>query len=325
MNVNPLKIAIAGCGGMAYERAKSLQHLGVEVVCVYSRTKGKASAICESTGALEVNRFDDVLTSSADAVVLCVPNSLHAEFALKALDTAKHVLVEYPLCLNLKDSDILADTALQNGKVLMVGNTIIHEKMFAYLISNKERIGTVLSAASRVALYDPDIASAWYMDDDKRGNVFTAFHYHHIEYYRHLLGEALWVQALGESRTGNVCGGELLMGHEGGATSCIHWYLCASKSNRGVPRCLWLNGTESSVTIISDGPGSYDVFWDDGENGKREKFQDDFGINASSIDFINAINGELDHRERFRSDMQTLHAGFAAAESSKTGKKVMLH
>jgi predicted dehydrogenase len=320
------KIAIVGSGAMARERASSFRRLGAEVVCVFSRTPGKARALCRTTGAKAADSFDEVLHSSADAVIVCVPNSFHAEFALRALAAGKHVLVEYPLCTTCTDCDLLTNAATRARKVLMVGNTIIHEQMFAYLRQNNKRLGTVLSAASRVSLYDPGIVSAWYMTDDKRGGVFPGFHYHHIEYFRRLIGEILWVR--GFRRAGvcpSVCGGELLMGHTGGATSCIHWYLCAAKSNRGLPRCLWINGSESSVTIVSVGPDTYEVVWDGGGRGKRERLREGFGIDASSKDFIRAIAGRLDFRKRLESDLRTLRVGFAAEQSSETGRRLDFH
>ena len=49
--------------------------------------------------------FDEACKSGADALILSVPAPLHAELAIKALKANKHVFVEKPLSMNLKEAD----------------------------------------------------------------------------------------------------------------------------------------------------------------------------------------------------------------------------
>jgi predicted dehydrogenase len=56
-----------------------------------------------------------------DAVLVVVPNYVHAEIAVDALEAGKHVLVEKPLATHLADADRMMAAARKNQRVLQVG------------------------------------------------------------------------------------------------------------------------------------------------------------------------------------------------------------
>ncbi len=115
-----------------------------------------------------------------------------------------------------------------------------------------------------------------------------------------------------------VVGGTLFMGHSSGATSCVQWYL--SDSGSGSPRGLWINGSLSSVTIISYEADRSLVVWNDGGKGRMEKIENEWGVRGSCEDFINAIDGGLDHEARLIEDMRTLKVCLLAEESAADGR-----
>ena len=316
-----IKIGIVGTGGMARQRAKLFDQIqDTSVVGVCSRNIENTRQLCDLTGAEGFEDYNKML-QKIDAVIVCTANHVHGQFALQALSAAKHVLVVYPLSTTLKGADELRTAAGDSDCVLMVGNTIIHEAMFQYLAAHKGKLGRILSASSRVALYDKRISSRWYMNPQQAGPVFAVFHYHHIEYYRHFLGQVQWVLGCDQSIENNdkpgcnsVAGGTLIMGHGDGATSCVQWYL--SDAGDGLPRGLWLNGTEGSVTVVSKDAQSSQVVWDHGGDGKLELLEDQWGVEGSCNDYVKAIAGNLDHKTRLDSDITTLTIGSAASKSA---------
>jgi predicted dehydrogenase len=56
-----------------------------------------------------------------DAVIVVVPNFLHADFTIQALEAGKHVLVEKPMAIHLADANRMREAARQRNLVLQVG------------------------------------------------------------------------------------------------------------------------------------------------------------------------------------------------------------
>ena len=59
-----------------------------------------------------------------EAVFICTPNHLHAEYALACLRSGKHVFVEKPLALTVADADALVAASEAGGRLLMSGQTL---------------------------------------------------------------------------------------------------------------------------------------------------------------------------------------------------------
>lgn len=54
-----------------------------------------------------------------DVVYVALPNSLHYEYAYKALKANKHVMLEKPFCQNYKQAKILVDYAKKHKLMLL--------------------------------------------------------------------------------------------------------------------------------------------------------------------------------------------------------------
>ena len=99
---------------------------------------GVLKSICDPSGAIRdtmADQYPDVsLTedyseilndSTVDGVFIAAPAVKHFELAKLALEADKHVFIEKPLALDLKDGQALVDMAEEKSKVLFVGH-ILH-------------------------------------------------------------------------------------------------------------------------------------------------------------------------------------------------------
>ena len=120
--VNPLRIGILGGANIARQFARDVAPSpAVRIVAVGSRRPETAESFAAANGIPRHHGSYEALLADADldAIYLPLPNSLHAEWAIKALDAGKHVLCEKPLALGLEQARAMLDAAKRNGLMLL--------------------------------------------------------------------------------------------------------------------------------------------------------------------------------------------------------------
>lgn len=90
------------------------------LVAVASREQGRADAYArEWEIPLAFGSYEALLTSGAiDAVYISLPNHLHMEWTVRALEAGVHVLCEKPFAVTLDEVDAMISTAEATGNVL---------------------------------------------------------------------------------------------------------------------------------------------------------------------------------------------------------------
>lgn len=120
----PVRLGIVGTGAVA-----QLIHLplcsemkDVDVVALADADESKAEALAERFSVPRVQETEALLDDDElDAVILCTPNHLHEEEAVRALDAGKHVLVERPLAMTPEGCARVVEAAEASGLTAMVG------------------------------------------------------------------------------------------------------------------------------------------------------------------------------------------------------------
>ena len=93
-----------------------------EVVAVASRDPARADAYARERGLRAYGSYDELLADpSIDAIYVALPNALHAEWSIRALEAGKHVLCEKPLGRDPAAVERAFATADRAGLVLMEG------------------------------------------------------------------------------------------------------------------------------------------------------------------------------------------------------------
>jgi predicted dehydrogenase len=94
---------------------------GVSVTTVAARNRGRAEKFARKHGIEKVHDdYDSLLADpEIDAVYNPLPNNLHAEWTLRALDAGKHVLCEKPFTSNASEAERVHEAAEQSDRVVM--------------------------------------------------------------------------------------------------------------------------------------------------------------------------------------------------------------
>src|SRR4029079_16262304 len=93
----------------------------VELAAVASRDLGRAEAYARERGVDSGYRnYEDLLADpKLEAVYISLPNALHVEWSIQALEAGKHVLCEKPLRRHPEDREPGHGAAQKAGRILM--------------------------------------------------------------------------------------------------------------------------------------------------------------------------------------------------------------
>ena len=120
----PLRIGILSTANIARLFAQGVStSTKVSVSAVASRDASKAEAFALQLGIpRHLGSYEALLADpEIDAVYVPLPNGLHAEWSIRALEAGKHVLCEKPLAATATDARAMFDTARRRGLHVVEG------------------------------------------------------------------------------------------------------------------------------------------------------------------------------------------------------------
>jgi len=118
----PIRAGLVGTGFAAKLRAETLQaDSRSHLVAVSGHTFEKTKEFAYTHEASAVDSWQQLVEHpDLDLVIICTINRDHGAIARAALDAGKHVVVEYPLCLDPSEAESLIALAQAKGKLLHV-------------------------------------------------------------------------------------------------------------------------------------------------------------------------------------------------------------
>ena len=107
----------------------------VDVIAVASRDVERAEAYARERGIERAyGSYEELLADTdVEAVYISLPNSLHIEWSIRALEAGKHVLCEKPLSRRPEDVERAFDVAEQSDRLLMEAFMYRHNPQTAKL------------------------------------------------------------------------------------------------------------------------------------------------------------------------------------------------
>ena len=119
---SPIRIGVLGAAAIVpmalTNPARSVPE--AQIVAIAARDPNRGAAFARKHNIPHVHQtYSDLLADpEIDAIYNPLPNSLHAEWTIRALQVGKHVLCEKPIASNTQEAEEIAKTAQETGLVL---------------------------------------------------------------------------------------------------------------------------------------------------------------------------------------------------------------
>ena len=327
-----MRFLIVGCGSIGERHIRNLQSMSAGEIWIHDINSEQLALIGKKYGVRTYASFDEALKHRVDALIICVPPSLHIPFALRGAEHDANLFIEKPLSHTLDGVDSLLEQAQAKGLVVFVGyNLRFHTGLrLVKQFLDEDKIGKVLSARVEVGQYLPDW-HPWqdyrqmYTAKGKMGGGIILDGSHEIDYIRWLLGEVKEISCFAgklsnlEVETEDTA--EIILKFDNGALAGVHLDFV----QRAYSRSCKLIGEKG--TIIWDYPAKqvsiFSTITGSWEEIKTEVDPNDMYIEEMKH-FVKCIKGEETPVVGGTEAKRVLQVALAAKKSSQSCKVVVL-
>jgi myo-inositol 2-dehydrogenase/D-chiro-inositol 1-dehydrogenase len=142
------RIALAGFGAWGAMHARAIDAIdAARIVAVYCHSERSTAAVAEIIPEARCySNYQEMLDQGGFEVVdICVPNHVHAQFAIAALNGGANVFLEKPLGITVDECDRVIDAAKRNGGLVALNHElrVSHQWGKVRQIISQKNIGKV--------------------------------------------------------------------------------------------------------------------------------------------------------------------------------------
>jgi len=118
-----IKLGLIGFGRWGSHHARAIVNTGgAELVAISARTEDSCNRAKESFGVDTYLDYKDMLKrKDIDIVDIVLPNCLHKQVSVDALNHGKHVLLEKPMAITVEECNDILRAVRKNKKILHIG------------------------------------------------------------------------------------------------------------------------------------------------------------------------------------------------------------
>lgn len=339
-----VRVGLFGAGMIGREHAKYIaQSETLDLVAVADPMPAGAD-IADEYGLARYEKYADLLADDiVDAVIVALPNSMHADAAIAAIDAGVVPLVEKPIAGDLAGAERIVAASERTGVPVLVG----HQRRYAPdVVAAREFIAR--GGLGRVVSIG--LMSTWRKDDayfdaewrTKRGAGPILINFiHDIDVARFLLGDVEQVVGIGSSairgfEAPDTAGVVLRFASGAIGTGTISdaavspwcWDLTSGYGAYFPPPppgdTYFISGTEAAIALPS-----LTVYRHDGDANWKTPFalevlgREDGNAYAAQLEhFARVVRGEEDPVTTARDGFNTLAVAVAVSESLESGAPV---
>lgn len=143
----PVRIGIFGCSDIARRKFIPALHncRGAELAAVAGSSPDKTADFARAYSCRAMTASELLASPEAELLYLSLPNHLHEEWAIKALEAGKHLICEKPLSTSLASAKKILDCAARNNRLIYENQMFLFHPQHATVkaLITAGRIGTV--------------------------------------------------------------------------------------------------------------------------------------------------------------------------------------
>ena len=157
----PIKTALCsfGMSGLVFHSPFLSINPGFNFYAVWERTKNEAQK--KFPNVITYRTLDEMLSDElVELVIVNTPNYTHFEYAKKALHAGKHVIVEKPFTVTVKEAKELIDLAKKQNKILSVYQNRRYDSDYKTIkkVLDKKLLGEVVEAEFHFDRYREELS-----------------------------------------------------------------------------------------------------------------------------------------------------------------------
>lgn len=169
-----MRLGILGTGMIVKDLMTTIHQLDIEYMSILG-TKQYEKETEELVKKYHFNKafydYDELLQDDIDTVYVALPNHLHYQFAKKALENEKNVIIEKPITSNVKELKDLMVIAKQKNLMIFEAMNVHYLPAIKSLKENIHKVGNI-----KVINFNYSQYSSRY-NAFKEGNILPAFDY----------------------------------------------------------------------------------------------------------------------------------------------------
>ena len=229
-----INAAVVGMGWWGKQMVNCLQKGSdkISLACAVDTDPAAVKAFTDEKGVRLVTNVQDVLDDPAvDALILCLPHSIHEEYILRCAAAGKQVFCEKPLCLTKESAERAVAACEKAGVMLGIGHERRYEGPMVEIkrMIDAGELGTLMHAEAnfshdKFAVLD---AGNWRGSTEEAPAAgMTGMGIHLTDAYINMMGPVAEVHAITAKRVLPLPTGDIVsvqFRFESGATG----YLCA--------------------------------------------------------------------------------------------------
>ena len=337
-----IRFALVGCGRIWKNHVEALKKhsKSAEVVAVCDIDENVLEAAEGATGAQGYLAYEDLLRDSeADVVVLSTPSGLHAEQAIRAAQSGKHVITEKPMATRWLDGKRMVSACDQSGVRLFVVKQNRRNATLQLLkrAMDGDRFGRIYMVAVNVFWSRPQSyydSAKWRGTWEFDGGAFMNQASHYVDLLDWLIGPVESVQAYTATLARDI---EV----EDTGVMALRWR-SGALGTMSVTMLVYPKNLEGSITVIGE-KGTVRIgglavnqiqHWEFAEKRPEDDRVHEASYETTSVygfghplyyeNVIKALRGEAEAETDGREGLRSLELLVATYLSARDGRRVSL-